>query len=166
MKKQRFEKKPFVVRKNVQVHVEREEVMQKYLLSVMLQHENPYEVCEKVFAVMSPEEFTIPAYQKVCTSLLEYKKNHPGLYDGAKFVSTLPPELVSTYDELFMFSSSEVEFKSENIDKLIYEVKKSILKRKIAAALSHDGTSTETKEVDIAQLSKSLSEVEIKIQTL
>ncbi len=166
MKKQRFEKKPFVVRKNVQMHVEREEVMQKYLLSVMLQHENPYEVCEKVFAVMSPEEFTIPAYQKVCTSLLEYKKNHPGLYDGAKFVSTLPPELVSTYDELFMFSSSEVEFKSENIDKLIYEVKKSILKRKIAAALSHDGTSTETKEVDIAQLSKSLSEVEIKIQTL
>lgn len=166
IRQQRFQKKPFIARKSSQIQSPREEVMERYLISVMLQHENSYEVSEKIFVIIKPEEFSFPAYQKVCIAFLEYKARHMDRYGASDFVSTLTPELVSTYDELFMFSSSEGEFSSGNIDKLIYEVKKNILKRKISAALSHDGTSTEVKEVDIAELSKTLREVENRIQTL
>lgn len=166
MRKQRFQKKPFLAKKSQPFHSDREEVMEKYLVSVMFQQEAPYEICDKIFAVISPDELTYPAYKKVCVAFLEYKSKHLNQYVASDFVASLPPELVTIYDELFMFSSSEGDFSSGNINKLIYEVKKNILKRKISAALSQDGTSEEMKEVDITELTKTLSEVENRLQTL
>lgn len=148
LKQQRTQKKPFIVRKTQTATADREEVMQRYLLSIMLQHENPYEIYDKIFAVIKLEEFTIPAYQKVCMSLLSYKNSHPDRYDAANFISTLPSELVTTYDELFMFSSSEVEFSSENIDKLIIDVKDNILKHKLTEATTQNKPDSEIQQIN------------------
>lgn len=148
VKQQRFQKKPFVVRKTQTAQIDREEVMQRYLLSIMLQQEDPYQLCEKVFAVIGPEEFTTPAYQKVCKHLLSYKNSHADKYDSKGFIASLPTELITTYDELFMFSSSEAEFTSENIDKLIYDVKDIILKRKMSYLMANNGSDTDIQAIN------------------
>jgi hypothetical protein len=47
-----------------------------------------------------------------------------------------------------MFSSSEAEFTSENIDKLIYDVKDIILKRKMSYLMANNGSDTDIQAIN------------------
>ena len=87
-------------------------------------------------------------------------------YDHTDFAASLPAELVPSYDELFMFSLEDGEFSSENLVKLIYELKKVSIKRKIKAALSLEAKEDGSQELEIVKLSKELKEVEKIQQTL
>ncbi len=163
LKFQRYERKSFLPKNTSVKQQDREELLQKQLLSIMLQHDNPYELFEKIFGIINIEDFTAPSHQKICNAISEYKTSHANNYSASDFVKTLTRELIPVYDELFMFSSNEIEFSSDNIIRLIYEVKRTALKHKIAIALEEEGNNQQN---IIAELAKTLTEVENRIQTL
>lgn len=138
---------------------ERDTMIQKYLLSCVFQSDKPYEVIDVMVKVLGPDDFSIPSNRKLLVVLIDFKKNNPG-FDAKYFLSGLPKELVSVYDELYLFASADFEFKGENIGKLAYEVKRFSLKRKMAELVSKDKELTESEKEKLTALSKELKEVE------
>lgn len=143
----------------------REVIIQKYLLSIIFQNENPYQHSENIFKIFNIEDFSIPAYQKICRLFLQSKEQNKQ-FNLDEFIKSLPAELSTTFDELYLFASTEIEVKNEKIEKLIYEVKRFRLKREITQLLSSE--SSEEKEIKerLKSINQELSEVEKKIVTL
>ncbi len=161
MKKLRFVNKPkrSFTRQATLPPAERGEVLQKYLLSIMFQHDTPYEVSHKVFAVLQVADFLIPALQKILEKFFSYEKNNPEKFILAEFVATLPSELRPVFDEVYLFSSTDLQIADTNIDRLILDVKRSTLKKKISQLL-HEGASEENHEEELLTLTTSLKQVE------
>ena len=143
----------------------REVIIQKYLLSIIFQNENPYQYAENIFKIFNLEDFSIPSYQKICRLFLQNKERNKQ-FNLDEFIKSLPAELSTTFDELYLFASTEIEVKNEKIEKLIFEVKRFRLKREITQLLSSE--SSEEKEIKerLKSINQELSEVEKKIMTL
>lgn len=155
---------PAVEKKSAQ-EIMREVVIQKYLLSVIFQSENPYKKSENIFKLFSGDDFSIPAYQKICRLFFEFKeKNKEFELNG--FLNFLPAELSFTFDEIYLFASSEIEVKNEKIEKLVYEAKKYKLKREISHLLSSDNNDGEEAKERLKTINQELTKVEKKIITL
>ena len=117
----------------------REIVIQKYLLSIIFQSEKPYQRAQDIFKTFDIDDFSIPAYQKICELFLSYREKNERFYLNS-FIEMLSPELKPTFDELYLFASTEIEAKNEKIEKLVYEAKRYSLKRKISKLLASEGS--------------------------
>lgn len=74
------------------------------------------------------------------------------------FASSLPNELKTLFDELYLYASADVEMSDRNIDQLAYEIKERALKRKIQTGLGQE--SSQMNEDTLSRLSKELKELE------
>ena len=82
------------------------------------------------------------------------------------FIQTLPQELRSVFDELYLFASTEIEVKNEKIEKLVYEAKRYSLKREITKLLLTDVSDEKKTKENLKLINQELSRVEKKIVTL
>ncbi len=144
----------------------RENIIQKYILSVIFQDSNPYERARDVFKIFEVDDFSIPAYQKIYQYFLTYKEKKPSNFKLDEFVKTLPSELQSVFDEIYLFASSEISVKNEKIEKLVYEAKKYSLKRKISHLISAKNSENEETKNSLQHINKELNRVEKMIMTL
>lgn len=145
---------------------ERELTIQKYLLSTLFQNKNPYVISDRLFSIVRQEDFSIPSYRKILHAFFDYKKEHKGEFDMEKFSSALPKELLSVFDELFLFASSEILEEQRNLEKLAYELKKMSLKKMMAEKLQANETMSKVEEDDLKALNVCLKEVEKKLSSL
>ena len=99
----------------------REDLIQKYIISVILQHDDIPTLVTKVFKVIDPEDFWFPAYKNLAEQLKTFKPTEGTGYDV--FAKTLTPALVAVADELFMFATSEQLLEQTNIPQLMYDFK-------------------------------------------
>lgn len=152
-------------KKTFSIH-ERSDVLQKYLVSLIFQNDNPYDLSEKIFLHLKVEDFTIPSLQKLCALFNDFKKNNPQGYDLDLFVKAVPSELKSVFDEVYLLSSGELGFEGEKIDKLIFEVKRYSLKKKITELLNLSNTDSQDKEKELLLLTEALKEVEKKLASM
>ena len=143
----------------------REVIIQKYILSIIFQSENPYQRAEDIFKVFDIEDFSIPAYQKICKLFFKYKEKQKP-FSLNNFIQTLPQELRSVFDELYLFASTEIEVKNEKIEKLVYEAKRYSLKREITKLLLTDVSDEKKTKENLKLINQELSRVEKKIVTL
>lgn len=118
---ERIEKKEVVkdnvtfVKKNKRPRIE---VLEDYLMSLIIQHENPKLILEKCRTILKDYEFRTISYQKIADNLFSFKET--GVFDASRFLSALPRELVSSFDTSFLFPLS----KFENVEKYILEAEK------------------------------------------
>ena len=161
-RKQRFS---VITQKKSASEMMREVVIQKYLLSRIFQSSSPFQLAEDIFKTFTLDDFSVPSYQKICQLFLNYKKKSRSFHLD-DFSPRLSPELLSTFDELYLFASTEIEIKNEKIEKLVYEAKRYSLKRKISQLLSSDKSDDETVKTDLKSISKELTDVEKKIVAL
>lgn len=167
LRKQRFnqqERTVRTVRQKQKEQVGRDEMLQKYLISRMFQHEKPYELAESIFADIAIDDFTIPSIQKVCSSFMSYKNEHHE-FDPKQFALSLPAELQPVYDELYLYGSSDSGFQNEPVQHLILEVRRDALKKKMSQLLNTE-SAEDQKENQLAALSQTLKEVEIRMQSV
>jgi len=101
----RREKKTDVVSTPItaQVKRSREEMLEEYLVALVLQAENPKHALEAAIAVLSDSLTKERAYQKIMHQLLAYFTKHH-VFDGKQFGQEMPPELVEAYNKSYLFS--------------------------------------------------------------
>lgn len=80
----------------------REEMLEDYLMSLIMQSQNPKASLEKIFATLSPSLESGKAYQKILVHMVEYFKKHEA-FDQKMFSDGLPPELLFNYNKSLLF---------------------------------------------------------------
>ncbi|QQG44547.1 MAG: DNA primase [Candidatus Roizmanbacteria bacterium] len=163
LKKEKFRKKTkfLYIKKQNENIFDRVDILQKYLVSVMLQSDNAYDISEKIFTVLTPNDFIIRSLKKICEAFLKFKKTHSQKFDFNLFIHDLPQELRAMGEEVYLIGSSEWGFNMIKIDRLILEVKRYILKKRISELLEIENNSEKEKELLLA--ATALKEVEKKL---
>lgn len=78
------------------------EILEDYLMSLIVQHDNPKLILEKCLLVLKDYRFEIDSYQKIISHLSDFfKKNNK--FNSRDFLSLLPKELVSSFDASYLF---------------------------------------------------------------
>ncbi len=86
-----------------QVKRSREEMLEEYLVALVLQAENPKLALERAIAILSDSLTKERAYQKIMHQLLAYfTKYH--VFDGKQFGQDMPTELIEAYNKSYLFS--------------------------------------------------------------
>jgi DNA primase len=135
----------------------RELTINKYVLSVLFQSEDPSTIYKNVFEILKPEYFLHLSYEKI--GQLFFKEMEKGTkFDINEFGKKLPDELRPIFDEVFLFASTDHDLSNESLDRLIHEIKKYYFKREIKKILAEE--ETEDKKKILKKLSENLKEVE------
>ncbi len=79
----------------------REEVLEEYLLALLIQSKNPSTLLPIVMASLATYVWHTLSLQKILEELKKYMQTHDFL-DQKTFLSTLPEELVNTFDTCFL----------------------------------------------------------------
>ncbi len=141
----------------------RELIIDKYILSILFQSEDPNEIFRKIIRVLKPEYFLHPSYEKISRYFFEELEKNRKININ-QFGKKLPDELQPMFDEIFLFASTDHDLSDENLDKLIYEIKKYYLKREIKKLLSEEEDMEKKKQ--LVKISMELKEVEKKLISL
>lgn len=98
----------------------REEILEEYLLALILQHQNPKKVFENAMVILNGFSFTIQAYEKIINSLLSYFAASD-TFNHEKFLTLLAPELFAAFDTCYLLplpifdSNSDYEKEVETV---------------------------------------------------
>lgn len=79
----------------------REEMLEEYLVSLILQSDTPKLVMEKVVHVLEESMSRERAYQKILYHLLTYFKE-ASVFNSSHFAQVLPAELIDAYNKCFL----------------------------------------------------------------
>ena len=151
------------IKYNKPVEDSRELTIDKYILSVVFQSEDPKEIYHKFFNVLKPKYFLHPSYEKISRFFFdEIEKNKK--VDINQFGKNLPDELRPIFDEIFLFASIDHNLSDASLDRLIYEIKKYYFKREIKKLLSEEENVEKKKQ--LKKISEDLKEVEKKLISL
>ena len=165
LKRRKKQSAPVYFNKEKSAPLERELLIQKYILSVIFQNDDPIAVAEKPFSIIGPNDFSIVSYQKICALFMELHKKE-GKFDLDWFTSSLSQPLRPVFDELYLFASVDHNLDKEKIDKLAYEIKIYALKRQIKELLSGEGEIPADKTSQLLTLNNQLKQVEKTMITL
>ncbi len=97
---------PKVKEKVAKPRQSKEEMLEEYLLSLILQSEKPKEFLSKAMDILSGYFFAERACQKVLSQLMLYFEQHE-VFDHKKFAALLPTELTGIYDTCLLFPLPE-----------------------------------------------------------
>lgn len=111
----------------------RREILEEYLLSLIIQNEDPKEVLGRAKKILEDYKFETLSYQKIIINLTLYLEKHE-LFDNKQFLASLPQELVQAFDTCFLFPVPKFKnnIKSrEEVEKKARELRGLFLKNKI-----------------------------------
>ena len=151
------------IKYNKPVEDSRELTIDKYILSVVFQSEDPKEIYHKFFNVLKPEYFLHPSYEKISHFFFDTIEKNKKININ-QFGKSLPEELQPIFDEIFLFASTDHDLSDTNLDRLIYEIKKYYFKREIKKLLSEEENVEKKKQ--LKEISENLKEVEKKLISL
>lgn len=143
--------------KNVPTPVkqQREVVLQQYLLEQLLHSTSFQKLKTELAPVLCPDDFSLPSYGKLYSALLGQDSSNQ--LDINNFVKTLPPEIGSVADELYLKATSDEEITTLPLVQTAIEIKRFHLRKKLKEALSSE---TATGEEDLKSLQAQLKELE------
>lgn len=153
---ERAEKKEVIGQNAAFVKVDkasRKEVLEEYLLALIIQHDNIKTVLDKVTKTLKDYTFETPSYKKILDRLSVYCKDS-NKFDSKKFLSILPKELVKTFDTCFLFPLPKFlnnNAYEEEIKKVARELRMIFLKNKIQLItinLKNEEKEKHSKEID------------------
>ena len=143
---------------------DRQLIIEKYLLSLIFQSDDIEKMSTLIFSVVDPKDFSLPVYQKICQNF-DDKKEKEKKFDVNYFVKHLQAEIRPVFDEIYLFDSSDDNLSKENIEKLMFELKRFSLKNQIKKTLDEKAESQE-KNKRLITITNSLKEVEKKLLSL
>lgn len=132
---EKIEKKE-VVKENVFISKKdkrsRAEVLEDYLMSLIIQHDSPKLIFEKCLSILKDYNFEIDSYQKIMNSFSDFFKKEQ-VFNIKEFINTLPKELSASFDAAYLFPmpSFEEDKYKEEVVKVAGELRVLFLKNKI-----------------------------------
>lgn len=118
---------------SVQVKRDREEILEEYLLSLIVQSKLPKQALEDAVAGFSDVLSRERAYQKILHHLLAHFAEI-NMFDSKTFADSLPTELLSVYDKCFLFplpKFEDEEVYTEEIAKVVSELRVLYIQKKM-----------------------------------
>ncbi len=112
----------------------RELLLQQYILESLLNSSNS-RMTKKIHLILQKEDFSFPSYGIIFEKLVRFMSDNTSFAINA-FIKTLPPELASVADTLYLRASSKNEGEEMSIEKIAYELKKKSLKEKLKQVLT------------------------------
>jgi hypothetical protein len=147
-----YSKKKNVFRSRIakpeKTHIPREEMVQKYLLSILFQHESPKKIAAQIFSAVNKEDFSIPSYQKIITLYREFLDSSGELDSYTAFSETLPSEIKAVADEIYLYASGEHTFDKEKIWEVVYELLEHSYRMKYSSSEKEDEVMAYKKKLD------------------
>ncbi len=142
-------------------NINRIELLEKHILSAILQNDDPMKVIQDVGLIISAENFTTPSFQDLFAYLRKFEEKQAdkkSKYSIKKLAQNLSAPLQQVLDELFLFDISRDTLKQSSFNRMLYELKRHTLKdqlKKLAENSSED--------VRVSELSKEIAEVEKRL---
>ncbi len=154
-------KKRSIIQKKQQNVPSREHMLERYILSKMVQGDVEIDVMVAICGTLEEEDFTIPAYGKLMTMIRMFIQQEQS-YNHQSFAHYLPAELVPAFDELYLFTTvtEAKDLAQASLPKLAYELKRATLKRTITTLLTQDDPEAGG---HLADATKKLHEIEKKM---
>lgn len=140
--------------------VDRQQILEKYLLSLIFQGDHSYEMADKVFDVIDISYFSIPAYQKIVAAFFDYKKTNTSKFEINHFGQTLKTELRPVLDEIYLYATLDTGLETQHYLKICVEIKRIWLKKKIKDITLQDDLVFQDKQAEMADLNAQLKELE------
>jgi DNA primase len=144
--------------------LQRQEMLEKYLISLIFQNENPIETYQKLKEILTSEEFSTISYKKIFQVFGEYikileKENLKFSID--KFVVYISKELLPSFDQVLLFDTTffDMNLQEENFLKLAGDLRKVSLKARIKTLSENIDEKPENNEL-LSGLIKQLSAIE------
>jgi DNA primase len=95
----------------------RREVLEEYLIALIVQSQDLNLALEKVDKILLDYKFSIPSYQKIMEFMTQiYKKE--GKVDGKKISNGLPSELLKSFDSCYLFPLPGFNNEEKYLDEL------------------------------------------------
>src|SRR3989339_2056378 len=151
------------IKYNKPVEDSRELTIDKYVLSVLFQSEDPNNIYRNVFEILKPEYFLHPSYEKISRLFFEEIEKNKKVNIN-QFGQNLSDELQPVFDEIFLFASTDHNLSNESLDRLINEIKRYSFKREIKKILSEEESPENKKQ--LIKISQNVREVEKKLISL
>lgn len=149
------------------VQKNREEILEKYFMSSILQYENKTALLEKIASVLTSADLSYPAYRKLFDEITAKKAMFVSGTDINAFAASLPEELKPVCDELYLYASFDDNGVQErSIEKMAYEIKGKALKKELEQLLALETGESGEKETQLTKINLLLKEVEKKALTV
>lgn len=151
----------------------REEILEEYLLALLVQSEEPKKIVQQVVSVLSDSMTKERAYQKILVHLLSHVEKHDE-FNHKHFGDGLPDELVRNYDASILFPLPQFETQEKVVEEALKTarvLRKFYLQKKLKdmAAEIHkkeaDGTEESNATEEINELKKKYSKLASQLQT-
>ncbi len=166
LKQKRRQGQFFKAKPKSDIDAGRETNIQKYVLSMLFQSQNSYQIADKVFNIVKPEDFSQESVIKIVKQLMEFEKKHSQKFKVKEFSHSLDSELQSVFDELYLYASYDVELEQVDLKKLLFEIKKNSLKRQIKNLMAAKETPTSKEDELLRSMGTELKEVEKNLLSL
>lgn len=156
-----YRKKRFVRPHVVEVAVQkpnRETVIQQFLLEQLLHASTLDTHISDLTPIISDADFTVPSYGKLFTKLKEVAAKK-GEFDINSFIKSLPPELGSVADELYLKASSDEQGAPISLKHIAYEIKRFSLRTTLKDLLNANSEENEAKLKDLQTQLKELEKM-------
>lgn len=134
----------------------RDLVIQHFLLEQLLHVSSLTPYMSEIQDIITESVFTAPSYGKLFIKLKE-KAIGGGTFDINEFIKSLPPELASVADELYLKASSEEQNATKSLKHIAYEIKRNSLRTLMKNILQ---SGSEAHEEELKGLQAQLKEVE------
>jgi DNA primase len=145
-----------------------DEIREKYLLSCLFQNEHVYTVADMIASSVSPHDFSVVAYQKIFDLFLQFKATHKE-NQIKEFCDSLPAELQSVCNELYLYNNQELEQfipQSSNEEMLIKRIALDIRWNSLKNAINRLNQDDSLNDDILRQKSVELNEVDKKRKLL
>lgn len=142
-----------VIPRQSELKQSREELLEEYILSLILQYESPKEAMRSAWAVLEDALVTDRAHPKILSQLESYCRIRDG-FDAKTFVRELPPELLPAVDKALLFPLSVFDDRTKHlkeVEKTAKQLREVYLKnriKRISLQLKEKGGQGEEKEAD------------------
>jgi DNA primase len=134
----------------------RELVIQQFFLEQLLHASSLIPYITEVQDIITEEVFTSPSYGKLFIKLKEMAASG-GNFDINTFIKSLPPELASVADELYLKASSDEQSATNSIKHIAIEIKRNFLRSQLKNVLN---SNSEADEEKLMKLQAQLKELE------
>jgi len=129
-KKEVVKEEVFVDKKDKRSRIE---VLEDYLMSLIVQNDNPKKILGKCLLIIKDYRFETDSYQKIIGHLSEYFKKNTK-FNSSEFLGLLPKELTMSFDASYLFPMPSFDGdlrQEEEVEKVSVELRALFLKKKI-----------------------------------
>ncbi len=141
----------------------RSEILEQYILSLILQSEDPKQSVQKSEDVLVGFSFVTASFEKLFDSLISFFSKNTS-FDSERFTKQLPKELLSSFDACYLFPLPKFDSKDDyerELTKSLENLKEFYIREKIRNISERiklkEKETYEEKETDLEKMNEELS---------